>query len=145
MSDVKIYKNSTDKPFETFLEDLTKEVEAAGFIISNLEKSDLIAFYRGEGIDIPNNYKHVVLQICKPQNSGKVLPPNPERSIFVQKFLFVYNKGGRTQIRFLGYSAKLIGDLLGHNEFEKGPSDDMFAEGLNGTFGIMEKIVQAAV
>lgn len=145
MSDVKIYKNSTDKPFETFLEDLTKEVEAAGFIISNREKSDLIAFYRGEGIDLPSNYKHVVLQICKPQNSGKVIPPNPERSVFVQKFLFVYNKGGRTQIRFLNFSAQLMADLLGHNEFEKGSSDDAFAEGLNGTFSNMQKIVEAAV
>lgn len=145
MSDVQIYRNSTDKPFDTFLEDLTKEVEAAGFMISNREKADLIAFYREEGIEIPSNYKHVVLQICKPQNSGKVLPPNPERSVFVQKFIFVYSKGGRTQVRFLGYSAKLMADLLGHNEFEKGPSDDMFAEGLNGTFSTIEKIVQAAV
>ena len=145
MSDVKIFKNSTEKPFETFLEDLTKEIEAEGFSIQNRDKSDLIVFYRGEGVDIPNNYKHVVLQICKPQNSGKVLPANPERSVFVQKFIFVFNKGGKTEVRFLSYSAKLIGALLGHNEFEKGPSDDMFAEGLNGTFGLMEKIINAAV
>ena len=145
MSDVQIFKNSTDKPFETLVEDLTKGIEAAGFIILNREKSDLIAFYRGEGIDIAGDYKHVVLQICKPQNSGKSLPANPERSVFVQKFIFIYNKGEKTEIRFLGYSAKLIGDLLGHNEFEKGPSDDMFAEGMNGTFSNMEKIVQAAV
>jgi uncharacterized protein (DUF302 family) len=145
MSDVKIFKNSTEKPFETFLEDLSKEIEAAGFSIQNGDRSDLIAFYQGEGIDIPNDYKHIVLQICKPQNSGKSLPANPERSVFVQKFIFVYNKGGKTEVRFLGYSAKLIGDLLGHNEFEKGPSDDMFAEGLSGTFDRMEKIVSAAV
>jgi len=145
MSDVKIFKNSTEKSFETFLEDLSKEIEAEGFSIQNRDRSDLTAFYQSEGIDMPNNYKHVVLQICKPQNSGKSLPVNPERSVFVQKFIFVYNKGGKTEVRFLGYSAKLIGDLLGHNEFEKGPSDDMFAEGINGTFGKMEKIVQAAV
>lgn len=145
MSDVKIFKNSSDKPFETFLEDLSKEIENAGFSIQNREKSDLIAFYRGEGIDIPDNYKHVVLQICKPQNSGKTLPVNPERCVFVQKFIFVYNQGDKTEVRFLGYSADLIGELLGHNEFEKGPSDDMFANGINGTFSSMEKIVSAAV
>ena len=145
MSDVKIFKNSTEKPFETFLEDLSKEIEAEGFSIQNRDRSDLPAFYQSEGIDMPNNYKHVVLQICKPQNSGKSLPVNPERSVFVQKFIFVYNNGGKTEVRFLGFSAKLIGDLLGHNEFEKGPSDDMFAEGINGTFNKMEKIVSAAV
>jgi len=145
MSDVQIFRNSTEKPFDTFLEDLTREIEAGGFSIQNREKSDLIAFYQGEGVEMPGNYRHVVLQVCKPVNSGKSLPANPERCVFVQKFIFVYNKGGKTEIRFLGYSAKLLGDLLGHNEFEKGPSDDMFAEGLNGTFGKMEKIVQAAV
>ncbi|MDA3902028.1 MAG: hypothetical protein PF441_01120 [Desulfuromusa sp.] len=145
MSDVQIFRNSTEKQFDTFLEDLTREIEAEGFSIQNREKSDLIAFYRGEGVEMPDNYQHIMLQVCKPVNSGKSLPANPERSVFVQKFIFVYNKGGKTEIRFLGYSAKLIGDLLGHNEFEKGPSDDMFAEGLNGAFGKMEKIVQAAV
>ncbi|WP_321366049.1 hypothetical protein [uncultured Desulfuromusa sp.] len=145
MSDVKIFKNSSEKPFETFLEDLTLEIEKAGFSIENREKSDLIAFYRSAGVDIDNNYKHVVLQICKPERSGQTLPVNPERCVFLQKFIFVYNKGGRTEVRFLGYSAKLMGDLLGHNEFEKGASDDMFAAGLNETFLNMEKIVSAAV
>jgi len=145
MADVEIFKNSTEKPFETFLEDLTREIEAEGFSIQNRERSDLIAFYRGEGIDLPNDYKHIVLQICKPEKSGKSLSANPERCVFVQKFIFVYNQGGKTEIRFLGFSANLVGDLLGHNEFAGGPSDDMFAEGLSATFSLMEKIVQGAV
>ncbi len=145
MSDVKIYRNSTEKPFDIFLEDLSKGFEAAGFSIQHRDKSDLIAFYQGEGIDLPDNYRHIMLQICKPQNSGKSLPANPERSVFVQKFVFVYNKGGKTEIRFLNYSENLIGELLGHNEFERGPSDDMFAEGMQKTFANMESIIQEAV
>ncbi len=145
MSDVEIFRNSSEKPFAVFLADLTQAIEAEGFSIHHRDKSDLIAFYRSEGINMPDNYQHVMLQICKPENSGKSLPANPERSVFVQKFIFVYSKGGKTEIRFLGFSANLIGDLLGHNEFEKGPSDDMFAERMQGTFVTMEKIVQAAV
>lgn len=145
MSDVQIFKNSTNKPFKIFIDDLTKAIEAEGFSIHHRDKSDLVAFYRGEGIDLPNSFKHVMLQICKPANSGKSLLTNPERSVFVQKFIFIYNKGDKTEIRFLGYSDQLIGDLLGHNEFENEPSDDDFATRMRGTYAIMAKIVQAAV
>jgi hypothetical protein len=145
MSDVKIFKNRTEKPFETFLEDLTKEIEAEGFSIYHRDKSDLVGFYRGEGFDLPDNFKHVMLQICKPAASSKSMYVNPERSVFVQKFIFVYTKGGHTEVRFLGFTDQLIGDLLGHNEFESGPSDDDFATRMKGTYATMEKIVQAAV
>ncbi len=145
MPDVSIYRNNTEKPFETFLQDLSDKIEGAGFSIQHRDKSDLIAFYQGEGVTIPGNYRHIMLQICKPQNSGKSLPSNPERSVFVQKFIFIYNQGGKTEIRFLNYSENLIGELLGHNEFEQGPSDDMFAEGMHKTFTNMEKIIQSAV
>ncbi len=145
MADVQIFRNSSDKPLDVFLKDLEKATEAEGFSIQHRDKSDLVKFYRDQGVDMPANYQHAMIQICKPENSGKALPPNPERSLFVQKFIFVYNKGGRTEIRFLGYSGKLIGELLGHNEFDKGPTDDMFAERMQGTFATMEKIVQTAV
>ncbi|MCK4502100.1 MAG: hypothetical protein KAU22_03635 [Desulfuromonadales bacterium] len=145
MSDVTIYKNSTNKPFDTFLADLTKEIEAEGFAIYHRDKSDLVNFYRCEGFDLPDHFKHIMLQICKPASSSKSIYANPERSVFVQKFIFVYTKGEQTEIRFLGYSDQIIGDLLGHNEFEKGPSDDDFATRMKGTYATMEKIVQAAV
>jgi hypothetical protein len=145
MSDVQIYRNSSEKPLDVFLADFTKEIEAEGFSIHHLDKSYLVKFYRDLGVQMPENYNHVMLQICKPENSGKALPANPERSVFVQKFFFIYSKNNKTEIRFLGYSAKLIGDLLGHNEFEKGPSDDMFAERMQGTFATMDKIVKAAI
>ena len=141
MDDVKIIRHSSDKPFDVFLADLVKAAEAEGFSIHHRDKSDLVAFYRGLGVEMPAGYQHAMIQICKPENSGKSLPANPERSVFVQKFFFVFNKGGKTEVRFLAYSAKLLGDLLGHNTFEQGPSDDMFAERMQGTFATMEKIV----
>ena len=145
MEDVKIFRNSSDKSFDVFLADLVTAAEAEGFSVHHRDKSDLVAFYRSQGVEMPAGYKHAMIQICKPENSGKALPPNPERSVFVQKFFSVYSKGGKTEVRFLGYSAKLISDLLGHNEFPQGPSDDMFAERMQGTFAAMERIVQAAV
>ena len=145
MDDLQIFKNTTSKPFDTFLLDLTKEIEAEGFTIYHRDKSDLAGFYRNEGFNLPENFKHVMLQICKPGSSSKSLLANPERSVFVQKFIFIYTKGGDTEIRFLGFSDNLIGDMLGHNEFETGPSDDEFAKRMKGTFATMAKMVQDAV
>ncbi|PLX99158.1 MAG: hypothetical protein C0622_10825 [Desulfuromonas sp.] len=145
MSDVKIYKNSTDKPFDSFLEDLTREIEAEGFNIYHRDKSDLVAFYCAQGVEMPEGYRHVMFQICKPENSGKSIPVNPERCVFLHKYIFIYTTGGKTEIRFLGYTAELIGDMLGHNEFTKGPSDDDFATRMNSTYAVIEKIVARAV
>lgn len=145
MSDVKIFRNSSDKPFAVFLEDLSQQIEAEGFSIHHRDKSDLVKFYQDLGVPMPEDYQHAMIQICKPQNSGKALPVNPERSVFVQKFIFVYSRGEKTEIRHLGYSADLIGELLGHNEFDQGPSDDAFAERMEGTFATMDKIVKAAL
>ncbi len=145
MADVKIFRNSSDKPFEVFITDLSKAIEAEGFGIYHRDKADLVGFYRDQGVDMPDNYRHAMIQICQPDRSGKSLPSNPERSVFLHKYFFVYSKGGKTEIRFLGFSAPLIGDLLGHNEFEQGPSDDFFAERLEGIFETMDKIVKAAV
>lgn len=145
MSDVQLYKSSTTKPFETVLKDLEAAVEEFGFRIYHHSREDLVDFYQSEGVTMPVNYRHVMLQVCKPENSGKVVPFNPDRGIFVQKLIFVYNKGETTELRTLGYSANLMADLLGHNEFENGPTDDQFAAKMADNFVTMNKIIQKAV
>jgi hypothetical protein len=145
MTDVSIYRNTSNKPFDIFVEDLKKAVIAAGFSVHHLDKADLVAFYRGQGIAMPDNYRHLMIQMCKPVNSGKSLPANPERSVFVQKFFSVYSRGAQTEIRFLIYSPRLIGDLLGHNEFSDGPSDDDFAQNMTNAFTAMAKIADSVV
>jgi hypothetical protein len=145
MSDVKIFRNSTDKPLDTFVADLSKTVEKRGFALYHQDKADLTAFYRNNGVELPANYKHVILQVCKPQQSGGSLLLNPERSVFVQKFIFAYSKGEKTEVRFLGFSGKLIADLLGHSCFENGPSDDAFGERMEGTFAAMQEMVAEAL
>ena len=49
MSDVKIFKNSSKKSFEVFLEDLAQAIEAEGFSIYHRDKADLVGFYRDLG------------------------------------------------------------------------------------------------
>ena len=145
MADVQIFRNRTNKSLEAFVADFTQAAEKRGFALIHQEKSDLVAFYRSHGVELPESYKHVMLQICKPQQSGGALLMNPERSVFIQKFVFVYTEEGQTEVRFLGYSGQLVADLLGHNSFENGPSDDAFAERLEGSFLSMQEMVTEAL
>jgi len=145
MSNVKILRNSTNKPIDLFITDLTAEIEKRGFSIHHQDKSDMVEFYRNEGVKLPDNYKHKMIQICKAEASGVSLHTNPERSVFVQKFIFIYSKGETTEIRILAYSGQLIADLLGHNEFEKGPSDDDFGKRMDKTFATMQEMVEIAL
>lgn len=145
MESVSVYRNCTKKPLDDFVADLSTEIEKRGFGFYHLEKSDLGDFYRSQGVDWPKDYEHRVLQLCKPENSGKALQVNPERSMLVQKFFFIFSRDGKTEIRFLRYSQQLMADLLGHNEYEQGFSDDVFAERMAGIFSAMQSSVEAAV
>lgn len=145
MADVSIYRNSSDKSFEVLIEDLKNAIVAAGFSVHHLDKSDLVAFYRNQGVSMPENYRHAMIQMCKPENSGKSLPANPERSVFVQKFFSVYNQGGKTEIRFLIYSPELIVNLLGADEGITEPSNKGFAQNMTNAFGAMKKIADTVV
>ena len=145
MADVSIYRNSSDKSFEILIEDLKNAIVASGFSVHHLDRSDLVAFYRNQGVSMPENYRHAMIQMCKPENSGKSLPANPERSVFVQKFFSVYNKGGKTEIRFLIYSPELIVNLLGDDEGIAEPSNKGFAQNMTNAFGAMKKIADSVV
>ncbi|HMB16545.1 MAG TPA: hypothetical protein VKN62_09535 [Pelovirga sp.] len=145
MADVSIYRNSSNKSFEVLVDDLKKTIVASGFSVHHLDKSDLVAFYRQQGVDMPENYRHAMIQMCKPVNSGKSLPANPERSVFVQKFFSVYNKGDKTEIRFLIYSPELIVSLLADDEEGAEPSNQDFAQNMTNAFGAMRKIADSVV
>ncbi len=145
MTDVSIYRNSSDKSFEVLIEDLKKAIVASGFSVHHLDKADLVAFYRNLGVSMPENYRHVMIQMCKPVNSGKSVPANPERSVFVQKFFSVYNKGGKTEIRFLIYSPELIVNLLGDDVEGAEPTNQDFAQNMTNAFGAMKKIADSVV
>ncbi len=145
MADVSIYRNSSNKSFEVLIEDLKKAIVASGFSVHHLDKADLVEFYRHQGVSMPENYRHVMIQMCKPVNSGKSVPANPERSVFVQKFFSVYNKGGKTEIRFLIYSPELIVNLLGDDEEGIEPTNQDFAQNMTNAFGAMKKIADSVV
>ncbi|MFO7812869.1 MAG: hypothetical protein R6V21_07875, partial [Pelovirga sp.] len=66
MADVSIYRNSSNKSFEVLIEDLKKAIVASGFSVHHLDKADLVEFYRHQGVSMPENYRHVMIQMCKP-------------------------------------------------------------------------------
>ena len=58
-----------------------------------------------------------MIQVCKPQKAGKSLAKNPERAVLMPKFIVVFSKNGKTQIRFLKYSREVVASLADDQEF----------------------------
>ncbi len=144
MNDVQLYKSSTNKPFDVLMKDLKEAVEEFGYRISTIvEKTWSIS------IAVKALLCRSITNMSCCRSASLKIPGRSFHSTrsryFVQKLIFVYSKGETTELRTLGYSAKLMAELLGHNKFENGPSDDQFAVKMAENFVTMDKIIQKAV
>lgn len=75
---------------------------------------------------VPDEFDLHMMQICMCTKADKSLTVNPERAIFMPKFVMVFSKNGKTQIRYLRYSTGDITVLV--------PGDPNFPESLAQTF-----------
>ncbi|KAF0187463.1 MAG: hypothetical protein FD168_2586 [Desulfobulbaceae bacterium] len=53
-----------------------------------------------------------MMQVCKPTKADKSLTVNPERAILMPKFVMVFSKDGKTQIRYMSYHADDIAEMV---------------------------------
>lgn len=142
---MKILRRSTKKNINSFLNDLEAVVSDKGFIVVHKDKANLAAFYRDSGVELPDDFDIRMIQICRPKISGKLLLQNPERAIFIQKFIFVFSRNGNTEVSVLGYSADIVSSLLGNNIPENGISDTEFAKNLEKSLQKIGEMIDAAL
>jgi len=77
-----------------------------------------------------------MMQVCKPTKADKSLTANPERAILMPKFVMVFTKEGKTQIRYMSYSAADIAEMV--------PVDPQFPESLAETFAKVRSMIDEA-
>ncbi len=112
-----IYKNQTNKPLAQFITDFTANVTTRGFLIHNADKMSMAAIFGHHNIASPDGFDLHMLQLCKPEKASKSLFKNPERSVLMPKFVMLFTKEGKTQIRFLYYSQDAVRSILDDEEF----------------------------
>ena len=112
-----IYKNQTNKPLAQFITDFTANATKRGFLIHNADKMSMAAIFGHHNISSPAGFDLHMLQLCKPEKASKSLFKNPERSVLMPKFVMLFTKEGKTQIRFLYYSQDAVRSILDDEEF----------------------------
>ncbi len=130
-----LYVTETDKSNSQFVKDLGKVVSKYGFIIHNEEKMEMANTFGAHGAEVAGGFDLHMIQICKPEKAAKSLASNPERAVLMPKFIMTFTKEGKTQIRFLKFSAENIRSVV---------EDDLFPGSLAETYDKIVEMIEEA-
>ena len=131
-----LYVKESEKSVNQFVADFAAIVSANDFVVNNVDTMDMKNTFREHGGQVPDEFDLHMIQVCKPTKADKSLTGNPERSILMPKFVHVFSRDGKTQIRYLSYSAADIAALV--------PGDEQFPESLAQTFAKIRSMIEDA-
>lgn len=131
-----LYCTESDKPVREFVADFANVVDKYAFVVNNIETMDMKKTFRAHGGEVPEEFDLHMMQLCKPTKADKSLTMNAERSILMPKFVMVFSKDGKTQIRYLSYSADFISEFV--------LDDPKFPESLAETFAKIRSMIDEA-
>lgn len=131
-----LYVTESVKSVAQFVADFSTVVKANDFVVNNSETMDMQKTFRAHGGEVGDDFDLHMMQICKPTKADKSLTANPERSILMPKFVMVFTKDGKTQIRYLSYSDADILELV--------PDDPKFVESVGQTFVKIRSMIDEA-
>lgn len=126
----------SNKKVSGLVQDLEVSLNKRGFIIHNKGHESMKDTYDEHNIEMPENFDLQILQLCKPDKSSKMLLGDIERIALMPKFINVFTKDGKTQIRMLRYDSSEVAALMG---------DEQFGNGMEESFNGIIKIIEEAL
>lgn len=130
-----VYRCETDKPLEDFVADLASAASRQGFFIHNESKMEMAHTFGRHGVKVAEDFDLHMIQVCKPQKAARSLSANPERAVLLPKFVVVFSRDGKTQVRFLRYGRQLIAELV---------DDESFPDSLCESFAEIVTLIESA-
>lgn len=112
-----VFRAETGKSIVDFIKDLGKSMAMHGFVIHNEDKMEMVHHFGHHGVELAEGFDLRMVQICAPKKSAKSLIENPERAVLLPKFIVVFSKNNRTQVRMLRISQQLVAELVEDAEF----------------------------
>ena len=112
-----LFATETTKSNRQFVEDLGKVVKKNGFIIHNENTMEMAHSFGKHGAAVAEGFDLPMIQICKPEKAARSLSANPERAVLMPKFIMTFTANGKTQVRFLSYSAENIKAVVDDEQF----------------------------
>lgn len=130
-----LYATETSKSTSEFAAALGEVCKKYGFIIHNETTMDMAHSFGKHGAEVAEGFDLHMMQVCKPEKAAKSLSANPERAILMPKFIMTFSKDGKTQIRFLSFSADNIKAVV---------DDDVFPGSLAETYKKIHEMIDEA-
>lgn len=124
--DRNVYAVESDKSVAQFVTDFAGVLKDNDFVINNTATMNMKQTFTAHGGSVPDDFDLHMIQVCKPDKADKSLTTNPERAVLMPKFVHVFSKNNRTQVRYLSFSPEEIGELV--------PGDAAFPASLEQTF-----------
>ncbi len=124
------------KSVTKFVADFAEIVKKNAFVVNNFDTMDMKTTFGEYGGTVPDEFDLHMMQICKPTKADKSLTMNPERSVLMPKFVMVFSKDDKTQVRYLSYSADDIAALV--------LDDPKFPESLAQIFSKIRSMIDEA-
>jgi uncharacterized protein (DUF302 family) len=97
---------------------------------------DMKTTLSAHGGRVPEDFDLHMMQICKPTKADKSLTTSPERAILMPKFVHVFSKDNKTQVRYLCFAPEFIANMV--------PGDARFPESLEQTFTKIRSMIEEA-
>ena len=120
-----------------FVDKFTSIARANDFVVNNLGTMDMKQTFREHGGEVPDHFDLHMIQVCKPTKADKSLVSNPERCIMMPKFVHVFSRENRTQVRYMSYSHECVADFV--------PDDPKFPQSIGRTFSKIQAMINEAV
>lgn len=131
-----LYAVESEKTVGHFVEDFAEILDANDFVINNKATMHMKETLTAHGGEVPEDFDLHMIQVCKPTKADKSLTANPERAILMPKFVHVFSKDNKTQVRYLSYDQEYIAQLV--------PGDSKFPASLNQTFTKIRSMIDEA-
>ncbi len=135
--DQDLYCAESAKSVSQFVADFLKIVEDNAFVINNLDTMDMKQTFRRQGGTVADNFDLHMMQLCKPTKADGSLSANPERAIFMPKFVMVFTKDAKTQVRYMSYDPADIAALV--------LDDAAFSDSVGQTFAKIRSMIDEAL
>jgi len=131
-----LYSVDTDKSVTQFVRDFGKVAKKYDFVVNNSDTMNMKNTFREHGAAVEDDFDLHMMHVCKPVKSAKSLSVNYERAIFMPKFVMVFSKDGRTQIRYLSFNSADIATMV--------PDDPKYPESLALTYSKIRSMIDEA-
>ncbi|MDX2481786.1 MAG: DUF302 domain-containing protein [Desulfuromusa sp.] len=112
-----VFHAETDKSIVDFIKNLGKTMAMRGFIIHNDDKTEMVHHFGHHGVELAKGFDLRMVQVCEPKRSAQSMTDNLERAVLLPKFIVVFSKDNKTQVRMLRISLELVAELVDDAEF----------------------------